>query len=82
MSDALAATRVGRRSWRERLALERRTILARTYVRVVGSLREPAWIVTDSLLPAVGMSAFVLLYRALGAPKSFEAVAVLGGILS
>ena len=34
------------------------------------------------MLPAVGMSAFVLLYRALGAPKSFEAVAVLGGILS
>jgi len=82
VSDALGATRGTKRSWRERLALERRTILARTYVRVVGSLREPAWIVTDSLLPAVGMSAFVLLYRALGAPKSFEAVAVLGGILS
>src|SRR5260221_13503144 len=28
------------------------------------------------------MSAFVLLYRGLGAPKSFETLAVLGGILS
>src|SRR5438128_2067567 len=28
------------------------------------------------------MCAFVLLYRALGAPRSFEALAVLGGILS
>jgi ABC-2 type transport system permease protein len=28
------------------------------------------------------MCAFVLLYRALGAPRSFEAVAVIGGILS
>src|SRR6185503_753880 len=28
------------------------------------------------------MCAFVLLYRGLGAPKSFEALAVLGGILS
>jgi ABC-2 type transport system permease protein len=82
MSGEPAVARVTRRSWRERLALERRTILARTYVRVVGSIREPAWVVTDSLLPAVGMSAFVLLYRALGAPKSFEAIAVLGGILS
>src|SRR5437870_13899029 len=28
------------------------------------------------------MAAFVLLYRALGAPKAFEAVAVIGGVLS
>ena len=82
MSAEPVPARVTRRSWIERWALERRTIVARTYVRVVGSIREPAWIVTDSVLPAVGMSAFVLLYRALGAPRSFEAVAVLGGILS
>jgi ABC-2 type transport system permease protein len=55
---------------------------ARTYVRIVGSFREPVWLVSDAVLPAFGMSAFVLLYRALGAPPSFEAVAVLGGILS
>ena len=82
MSADVALARGTKRSWRKRIALERRTVIARTYVRVVGSIREPAWIVTDSVLPAVGMSAFVLLYRALGAPKSFEAVAVLGGILS
>jgi ABC-2 type transport system permease protein len=82
VSADVALARGTKRSWRKRIALERRTVIARTYVRVVGSIREPAWIVTDSVLPAVGMSAFVLLYRALGAPKSFEAVAVLGGILS
>jgi ABC-2 type transport system permease protein len=38
--------------------------------------------VGDAVLPAVGMSAFVLLYRALGAPATFEAVAVIGGVLS
>jgi ABC-2 type transport system permease protein len=66
----------------ERLALNLRATRARTYVRVVGSVREPAWILSDSILPSLGMCAFVLLYRGLGAPRSFEALAVLGGILS
>jgi ABC-2 type transport system permease protein len=38
--------------------------------------------VSDAVLPAIGMAAYVLLYRALGAPKSYEALAVMGGILS
>jgi ABC-2 type transport system permease protein len=64
------------------LELNLRATLARTYVRVIGSVREPAWILSDGLLPALGMTAFVLLYRGLGAPKSYETLAVLGGILS
>ena len=59
-----------------------RAAYARTYVRIVGSFREPVWLISDAVLPAVGMCAFVLLYRALGAPAGFEALAVLGGILS
>lgn len=66
----------------EDLWLNLRATYARTYVRVVGSLREPAWIISDAILPNFGMCAFVLLYRALGAPKSFETLAVIGGILS
>lgn len=66
----------------ESLALNLRTMRARTYVRIVGSLREPTWIIGDAVLPAVGMCSFVLLYRAMGAPKSYEALAVLGGILA
>lgn len=62
--------------------LNLRATFARTYVRVVGSLRQPSWIVSDAVLPALGMSAYVLLYRALGAPRSYEALAVMGGILS
>jgi ABC-2 type transport system permease protein len=50
------------------------------YVRVVGAGANR--LLGDAVLPAVGMCAFVLLYRALGAPASFEAVAVMGGILS
>ncbi|HEY3216065.1 MAG TPA: ABC transporter permease [Candidatus Eisenbacteria bacterium] len=66
----------------DELRLNLRAVYARTYVRVVGSLREPLWIVGDAVLPAFGMCAFVLLYRALGAPRSYETLAVLGGILS
>src|SRR6185295_4869922 len=64
------------------LALDLRAALARTYVRVVGSFREPSWMITDAVVPNLGMCAFVLLYRALGAPASFEALAVVGGMLS
>ena len=64
------------------LALNLRATWARMYVRVVGSLREPAWIMSDAVFPALSMASFVLLYRALGAPPTFETLAVLGGIMS
>ena len=57
-------------------------MLARAHVRILGSLREPTWIVSDAIFPNLGMCAFVLLYRALGAPRSYEALAVVGGVLT
>jgi ABC-2 type transport system permease protein len=59
-----------------------RAAKARAYVRLVGSVRAPDFIISDALFPNLGMCAFVLLYRALGAPKSYEALAVIGGILT
>lgn len=67
---------------RESLALNLRATWARTYVRIVGSTREWTWIVGDAVLPNLGMCAYVLLYRTLGAPRDYEALAVFGGILS
>jgi len=64
------------------LALNWRAARARAYVRVVGTLREPQGLVSDALFPNLGMCAFVLFYRAIGAPKSFEALAVIGGVLT
>ena len=55
---------------------------ARAYVRIAGSLREPTWIVSDAIFPNLGMCAFVLLYRALGAPRTYESLAVVGGVLT
>lgn len=71
-----------RRTFMDDVALNLRATYARAYVRVVGSLREPVWIVSDAIFPNLGMCAFVLLYRALGAPRDYEALAVIGGILS
>jgi ABC-2 type transport system permease protein len=64
------------------LALNLRATWARAYVRVVGSVRDPAWLMSDAVFPALSMASFVLLYRALGAPRSFETLAVLGGIMA
>lgn len=62
--------------------LFRRTMLARAYVRLIGSLREPSFLIADAVFPTIGMAAYVLLYRALGAPKTYETLAVLGGVLA
>lgn len=71
---SVAAARGPRAFWR--------AAWARAYVRLVGSWRAPDFVISDALFPNLGMCAFVLLYRALGAPKSFEALAVIGGILT
>jgi ABC-2 type transport system permease protein len=64
------------------LSLFARAAWARAYVRIVGTLRTPDALLSDAILPNLGMCAFVLLYRALGAPRSFEALAVIGGVLT
>jgi ABC-2 type transport system permease protein len=59
-----------------------RAARGRAYVRAVASFRELPWLLSDAIFPAIGMCAFVLLYRAMHAPRSFEAVAVIGGVLA
>lgn len=62
-------------------ALERnvRAVLARAYVRIVGSLREPSWIIWESILPIFGLSAYIYVYRVMQAPPEFTGFVVLGG---
>lgn len=65
-----------------RLATDLRAVRARAFVRLVGSYREPAWVVSEAVFPSVGMCAYVLLYRALHAPPALETLAVVGGVLA
>ncbi len=59
-----------------------RAVKGRAYPRVVGALREPSWMFWEIFLPILSISAFVMVYRALEAPKEFEGFVILGGIMT
>jgi ABC-2 type transport system permease protein len=63
---------------RRGLALNLGAIWARAYVRLIGVNRELSWVIQETVLPFIGASAYVFIYRALGAPARFEAMALLG----
>jgi ABC-2 type transport system permease protein len=67
--------------WRERLRLNLGAVQARARVRIVASWREKSWIVGETVFPFLAMSAFILVYRGLHAPKIYEAFVVLGGAM-
>jgi len=81
-SRAAAATPWPADARPSRWALNLRAVWGRAYVRVVGSMREPTWVMSDAVFPALTMASYVLLYRALGAPRSYEALAVVGGVMA
>jgi len=58
-----------------------RVVIARAYVRVIGAQRELSWVIGDTLLPFLSVSAFVLVYRAMKAPPEYTGFVVLGGLL-
>ena len=59
-----------------------RALVGRAYPRVRGMFREPSWVIFEILLPFLGTSAYVLVYRALKAPEEYVGFVVLGGALS
>jgi ABC-2 type transport system permease protein len=60
-------------------ALFVRAMLARAYPRVVGLGRAPGWLLQETLLPLLSVSAFVYVYRAMGAPPEYTGFVLLGG---
>ncbi len=59
-----------------------RAVFGRAYPRIVALGREPSWIFFEILLPFLAVSAFVFVYRALGAPEEFVGFVVLGGAMT
>ena len=55
-----------------------RVMLARAYPRVIGLVRQPGWIVLETLLPIVSVSALAFVYRAAGAPEDYIGFVFLG----
>jgi len=67
---------------REVVASNVRALIGRAYPRVRGMAREPSWLFFEILLPFLTTSAFVLVYRALGAPDAYVGFVVLGGAMA
>jgi ABC-2 type transport system permease protein len=59
-----------------------RTMVARAYPRVIGQQRQRWWMFFEVTLPLVGLSAYVFVYRAIGAPAEFVGFVILGGAMS
>lgn len=67
---------------REVLATNLRSIVGRAYPRIRGIMREQSWVIFEVLLPFLSTCAFVMVYRALGAPEAYIGFAVLGGAMT
>jgi len=59
-----------------------KTIVARAYPRIIGQQREKSWIFFDVFLPMLGVSAYVFVYRAIGAPEEYVGFVVMGGAMT
>lgn len=58
-----------------------RTVLGRAYPRFIGVWREKSWVLFDVFFPLLQVSAYVYIYRAIGAPPEFSGFAILGGAM-
>jgi ABC-2 type transport system permease protein len=59
-----------------------RTIIARSYPRVIGQHRQKTWIMFEILLPFVATAGYVFVYRAMEAPQDYIGFAVVGGAMT
>ncbi len=58
------------------------TVIARAYPRVIGMQRERSWMFFDVFLPLLAVSAYVFVYRAIGAPEEYVGFVVIGGAMT
>jgi len=69
-------------STRQVLLTDLRAIRGRAYPRWRGLFREKSWVLFEILLPFLGTSAFVFVYRAIQAPVEYVGFVVLGGAMT
>jgi len=58
------------------------TIIARAYPRIIGQQRDKSWMFFDVLLPMLSVSAYVFVYRAIGAPEDYVGFVIVGGAMT
>jgi ABC-2 type transport system permease protein len=54
----------------------------RMYPRMIWMLREPAWLLQETLLPVLSVAAFAYVYRAMHAPEQYLGFAIIGGAMT
>ncbi|MCI0553242.1 MAG: ABC transporter permease [Anaerolineae bacterium] len=59
-----------------------KTIVARSYPRIIGMQREKSWMFFDVFLPMLAVAAYVYVYRAIGAPEEYVGFVVVGGAMT
>ncbi|MCC6500273.1 MAG: ABC transporter permease [Anaerolineales bacterium] len=59
-----------------------KTIVARSYPRIIGQQREKSWIFFEVFMPMLAVSAYVFVYRAIGAPEEYVGFVVIGGAMT
>ncbi|MCS7281913.1 MAG: ABC transporter permease [Anaerolineae bacterium] len=59
-----------------------KTVVARAYPRVIGQQRERSWIFFDVFLSILAVSAYVFVYRAIGAPEEYVGFVIVGGAMT
>ncbi len=59
-----------------------KTVIARAYPRIIGQQREKSWLFFDVFLPLLAVSAYVFVYRAIGAPEEYIGFVVVGGAMA
>jgi ABC-2 type transport system permease protein len=59
-----------------------RAMVGRAYPRIIGLAREPSWLFFEIFLPFLAVTAFVFVYRALGAPEEYIGFVVVGGAMT
>ncbi len=67
---------------RQAVELFCRTALARAYPRVMLIRRQPTWVIQETILPLLSVSAFVFVYRAMAAPEAYIGFVILGGAMT
>lgn len=58
------------------------TIIARSYPRIIGQQRDKSWLFFDVILPMLSVSAYVFVYRAIGAAEDYVGFVIVGGAMT
>ncbi len=57
------------------------TVIARSYPRIIGQMRDLSWMFFDTFLPLLSVCTYVFVYRAIQAPEDYIGFVVVGGAM-